>query len=118
MFLTARHLAALKREEGVEPWTFEQNQFEAVYIPAGCPHQVSYSLLIHSSLYGWCVRQQSLQDINSKINYYTVPVRRLPVCPCRVMLNANQQFSPQGFHAACVCVCVCVCVRDRETEKL
>lgn len=25
---------------GVEPWTFEQNLGEAVFIPAGCPHQV------------------------------------------------------------------------------
>jgi lysine-specific demethylase 3 len=26
--------------EGVEPWTFEQNQGDAVLIPAGCPYQV------------------------------------------------------------------------------
>lgn len=25
---------------GVEPWTFEQRLGEAVFIPAGCPHQV------------------------------------------------------------------------------
>lgn len=25
---------------GVEPWTFKQNLGEAVFIPAGCPHQV------------------------------------------------------------------------------
>jgi hypothetical protein len=25
---------------GVEPWTFEQYLGEAVFIPAGCPHQV------------------------------------------------------------------------------
>jgi len=25
---------------GVEPWTFEQKLGEAVFIPAGCPHQV------------------------------------------------------------------------------
>lgn len=24
----------------VEPWTFEQHLGEAVFIPAGCPHQV------------------------------------------------------------------------------
>lgn len=24
----------------VEPWTFEQRLGEAVFIPAGCPHQV------------------------------------------------------------------------------
>lgn len=26
--------------QGVEPWTFEQKLGEAVFIPAGCPHQV------------------------------------------------------------------------------
>ena len=25
---------------GIEPWTFEQHLGEAVFIPAGCPHQV------------------------------------------------------------------------------
>jgi lysine-specific demethylase 3 len=25
---------------GVEPWTFEQKLGDAVFIPAGCPHQV------------------------------------------------------------------------------
>lgn len=25
---------------GVEPWAFEQRLGEAVFIPAGCPHQV------------------------------------------------------------------------------
>jgi hypothetical protein len=40
IYLRAEHLAVLKEEEGIEPWTFEQNEGEAVYIPAGCPHQV------------------------------------------------------------------------------
>ncbi|KAL6884677.1 hypothetical protein ACP4OV_010613 [Aristida adscensionis] len=31
----------VKQEEyGIEPWTFEQKLGEAVFIPAGCPHQV------------------------------------------------------------------------------
>lgn len=25
---------------GIEPWTFVQNLGDAVFIPAGCPHQV------------------------------------------------------------------------------
>ncbi|KVH88194.1 JmjC domain-containing protein [Cynara cardunculus var. scolymus] len=32
--------SVLKEEFGVEPWTFEQYLGEAVFIPAGCPHQV------------------------------------------------------------------------------
>ncbi|KAK2996520.1 hypothetical protein RJ639_026580, partial [Escallonia herrerae] len=51
-FLDGRHKKQLKEEFGeklssvfigqsyVEPWTFEQHLGEAVFIPAGCPHQV------------------------------------------------------------------------------
>ncbi|KAL7002368.1 hypothetical protein U1Q18_003524 [Sarracenia purpurea var. burkii] len=40
LFLNERHLKQLKEEFDVEPWTFEQYLGEAVFIPAGCPHQV------------------------------------------------------------------------------
>ncbi|KAJ1294642.1 hypothetical protein BS78_01G161000 [Paspalum vaginatum] len=39
-YLTKDHKRKLKEEYGVEPWTFEQKLGEAVFIPAGCPHQV------------------------------------------------------------------------------
>ncbi|KAL3633581.1 hypothetical protein CASFOL_022343 [Castilleja foliolosa] len=39
-YLTSYHKAKLKEEFGVEPWTFVQKLGEAVFIPAGCPHQV------------------------------------------------------------------------------
>lgn len=39
-YLTNEHKRKLKEEYGVEPWTFEQKLGEAVFIPAGCPHQV------------------------------------------------------------------------------
>ncbi|XP_047311483.1 lysine-specific demethylase JMJ25-like [Impatiens glandulifera] len=39
-YLTMDHKRKLKDEYGVEPWTFEQRLGEAVFIPAGCPHQV------------------------------------------------------------------------------
>ncbi|XP_047078912.1 lysine-specific demethylase JMJ25-like [Lolium rigidum] len=39
-YLTNEHKRKLKEEYGVEPWTFEQNLGDAVFIPAGCPHQV------------------------------------------------------------------------------
>ncbi|KAK1318201.1 hypothetical protein QJS10_CPB04g01378 [Acorus calamus] len=38
-YLTVEHKKKLKQEFGVEPWTFEQKLGEAVFIPAGCPHQ-------------------------------------------------------------------------------
>ncbi|XP_058095899.1 uncharacterized protein LOC131241195 isoform X2 [Magnolia sinica] len=40
LFLNERHKKQLKEEYDVEPWTFEQYLGEAVFIPAGCPHQV------------------------------------------------------------------------------
>ncbi|KAG5538867.1 hypothetical protein RHGRI_019418 [Rhododendron griersonianum] len=39
-YLTLHHKRKLKEEFGVEPWTFVQELGEAVFIPAGCPHQV------------------------------------------------------------------------------
>ncbi|XP_077238620.1 lysine-specific demethylase JMJ26-like [Tasmannia lanceolata] len=39
-YLNLEHKRKLKEEFGVEPWTFEQKLGEAVFIPAGCPHQV------------------------------------------------------------------------------
>ncbi|KAL6533317.1 hypothetical protein OROMI_027430 [Orobanche minor] len=39
-YLDAKHKKQLKDEFDVEAWTFEQHLGEAVFIPAGCPHQV------------------------------------------------------------------------------
>lgn len=39
-YLTIEHKRKLKEEYGIEPWTFVQQLGEAVFIPAGCPHQV------------------------------------------------------------------------------
>ncbi|KAJ7567578.1 hypothetical protein O6H91_02G153700 [Diphasiastrum complanatum] len=39
-FLNEEHKRKLKEEFQIEPWTFEQNLGEAVFIPAGCPYQV------------------------------------------------------------------------------
>ncbi|XP_074566743.1 lysine-specific demethylase JMJ29-like isoform X2 [Curcuma longa] len=39
-YLTRKHKRKLKEEFGIEPWTFIQQLGEAVFIPAGCPHQV------------------------------------------------------------------------------
>ncbi|KAL0915237.1 hypothetical protein M5K25_015640 [Dendrobium thyrsiflorum] len=39
-YLTREHKRKLKEEFGIEPWTFVQELGEAVFIPAGCPHQV------------------------------------------------------------------------------
>ncbi|KAF5947529.1 hypothetical protein HYC85_013486 [Camellia sinensis] len=39
-YLNEKHKKQLKEEFNIEPWTFEQYLGEAVFIPAGCPHQV------------------------------------------------------------------------------
>ncbi|PWZ15005.1 Lysine-specific demethylase JMJ25 [Zea mays] len=39
-YLTNKHKRKLKEEYGIEPWTFVQRLGDAVFIPAGCPHQV------------------------------------------------------------------------------
>ncbi|WOK96037.1 lysine-specific demethylase JMJ25-like isoform X2 [Canna indica] len=39
-YLTRKHKRKLKEVFGIEPWTFVQQLGEAVFIPAGCPHQV------------------------------------------------------------------------------
>lgn len=39
-YLTEDHKRKLKEEYGVEPWTFVQKLGDAIFIPAGCPHQV------------------------------------------------------------------------------
>ncbi|KZV47602.1 hypothetical protein F511_12871 [Dorcoceras hygrometricum] len=40
VYLTKEHKQRLKEEYGIEPWTFVQKLGDAVFIPAGCPHQV------------------------------------------------------------------------------
>ncbi|KAK4485669.1 hypothetical protein RD792_008312, partial [Penstemon davidsonii] len=40
VYLTVEHKRRLKEEYGIEPWTFFQKLGDAVFIPAGCPHQV------------------------------------------------------------------------------
>ncbi|CAI8601741.1 unnamed protein product [Vicia faba] len=40
IYLTKEHKRKLKEEYGIEPWTFVQKLGDAVFIPAGLPHQV------------------------------------------------------------------------------
>ncbi|CAK9869699.1 unnamed protein product [Sphagnum jensenii] len=60
-FLTSDHKRKLKDEYGIEAWTFEQNEGEAVLIPAGCPYQVrNLKSCIHVALE--FVSPESLQE--------------------------------------------------------
>ena len=40
IFLTSADLKSLATDAGVRPWSFVQRLGDAVFIPAGCPHQV------------------------------------------------------------------------------
>lgn len=42
-YLGPSHLAQLKSEYGVVPFVVRQAVGEAIYIPAGCPHQASHN---------------------------------------------------------------------------
>lgn len=62
---------------GVEPWTFEQHLGDAVFVPAGCPHQVrnrkvikllvfikikEVKLVYISYTCSWCERGESQRE--------------------------------------------------------
>lgn len=40
VYLTPDHLEELREKHGIVPFTFQQSFRDAVYIPAGCAHQV------------------------------------------------------------------------------
>ncbi|CAI9087543.1 OLC1v1021637C2 [Oldenlandia corymbosa var. corymbosa] len=40
IYLNNHHKKMLKEELGIEPWSFDQQLGEAIFIPAGCPFQV------------------------------------------------------------------------------
>ena len=54
-YLTPARLCELELSHGIKAYTFFQHEGEAVFIPAGCAHQVSYSLI--------CVT--TVQDVES-----------------------------------------------------
>ena len=47
-YLSHSMLTRLRQRYGVSPWTIYQYYGDVVFIPAGCPHQVSF-LLLHGS---------------------------------------------------------------------
>jgi hypothetical protein len=47
----------------IEPWTFEQHLGEAVFIPAGCPHQVrNLKVLVKNYVIFWSRSLKQLTD--------------------------------------------------------
>ncbi|PKA67037.1 Ribonuclease E/G-like protein, chloroplastic [Apostasia shenzhenica] len=54
-YLSFDHKRKLKDEFGIEPWTFVQKLGDAVFIPAGCPHQVALDFVSPENLQE-CIR--------------------------------------------------------------
>ena len=40
IYLSQEHIGKLKEDTGIDTYTIIQNRYDAIYIPAGCPHQV------------------------------------------------------------------------------
>ncbi|XP_039117837.1 lysine-specific demethylase JMJ25-like isoform X2 [Dioscorea cayenensis subsp. rotundata] len=66
-FLNERHKRQLKEEFDVEPWTFEQYLGEAVFIPAGCPHQVRNRQVKKMALYAASSAIREAMELQSKL---------------------------------------------------
>ncbi|KAM3249545.1 hypothetical protein P3L10_011315 [Capsicum annuum] len=74
-YLSTEHKRRLKEEYGIEPWTFVQKLGEAVFIPAGCPHQVRNLKMHFTVLYQRHCR--SPENVNECI-CLTEELRKLP----------------------------------------
>ena len=78
VMFTEELLAKLKADTGVEPWSFEQYSDEAVFIPAGCPHQVGAGACI------CCARSHA-----SNLVYRVA---------CRAVWHVQVHFLPGNYH--------------------
>ncbi|PHT85430.1 hypothetical protein T459_07536 [Capsicum annuum] len=83
-YLSTEHKRRLKEEYGIEPWTFVQKLGEAVFIPAGCPHQVRnlkascyYYPIAPFSRYLGLIVGRSPENVNECI-CLTEELRKLP----------------------------------------
>ncbi|KAL9998759.1 putative transcription factor C2H2 family [Helianthus debilis subsp. tardiflorus] len=66
-YLTLEHKKRLKEEYGIEPWTFEQRLGEAVFIPAGCPHQVRNLKVQFLLSFAFCITHSPMIGVLSRI---------------------------------------------------
>lgn len=69
-YLTLEHKKKLKEEFGVEPWTFLQKLGEAVFIPAGCPHQVRNLKVLYHLLSSRFLFPKILSCLTVPLKYY------------------------------------------------
>ncbi|CAN1139810.1 Lysine-specific demethylase JMJ29, partial [Linum perenne] len=59
LHLTAKHKRKLKKEHGIEPWTFVQKLGDAVFIHAGCPYKSCINVasnFVSPESIGECIR--------------------------------------------------------------
>ncbi|KAK6150846.1 hypothetical protein DH2020_015778 [Rehmannia glutinosa] len=72
VYLTMEHKKKLKEEYGIEPWTFVQKLGDAVFIPAGCPHQVRNLKPLTTMLDTFEHKKGIVVSILSPEGYYTL----------------------------------------------
>ncbi|KAH6825444.1 Transcription factor jumonji domain-containing protein [Perilla frutescens var. hirtella] len=72
-YLTLADKRNLKEEYGVEPWTIVQKLGDAVFVPAGCPHQIRYLQSCTSVAFNFVAPESFGECIRLSAEY-----RRLP----------------------------------------
>lgn len=77
-YLGPTHLAQLERQHGVVPYSYYQVVGEAVFIPAGCPHQVSVLEVMIFGLTFFFQVSNVAHCIKVATDFF--PVEAIPVC--------------------------------------
>ncbi|XP_065879554.1 lysine-specific demethylase JMJ26-like [Euphorbia lathyris] len=133
-YLTLEHKKKLKEEFGVEPWTFEQNLGEAVFIPAGCPHQVR-NLKSCTKIAADFVSPENIHEClrlskeyrklpkNHKAREDKLEIKKMIIYAVQQAVKdleeliassiTSSEASPSGSKnetCACVCIYICICM--------
>ena len=94
-YLTEQHCKMLKEEENVEAWCFEQHENEAVFIPAGCPHQVLIPDLLSCA---WAVHIRSPRQLSCVVVLVALASHFGPQLPPESVEKTVWQGLPDCIH--------------------
>ncbi|XP_058068554.1 lysine-specific demethylase JMJ29-like [Magnolia sinica] len=99
-YLTLEHKRKVKEEFRIEAWTFEQKLREAVFIPAGCPHQscikVALDFVSPENLHE-CIRlteELRLLPRNHKANEDKLEVKKMTLHAVNQVVKDLQELLP------------------------
>ncbi|KAF7132499.1 hypothetical protein RHSIM_Rhsim09G0070900 [Rhododendron simsii] len=92
-YLSADHKRKLKEEYGIEPWTFVQKLGDAIFIPAGCPHQIRNlkvkKIVLHAI-------SKTVRELEWTIRFREEK-RQFPMRPTRKRKIKKQAIASGGF---------------------